>query len=530
MPSSFHVFAACMLVAPDLDASNLDQPTDKDNSCSVRSPQDSPLMHSPKRACAPHHDVSTQIIATSSQCPSRATIGKISVNVLLNIFSYFLDVSPRHWPTLLHICRKWRHIVFASHRALKLRLFCTHGTPISKTLDCWPALPIIVEYGGSFELDPPTPEDEDNIIAALKQSDRVSSIRLTVTNPLLEQLSAIETPFSELEDLVLLSRDSTWPTLLNAFGRCTRLRSIHLTRIAFFALPQLLHTSRNLVDLRLHEVPNPWLFSPEALTDALSGMAQLRSLSLHVLLTAHHIGGSLPPKKCVILPALTYLNFRGITEYLEDLVARIDAPRLGDIEVTFFNGSASDLSKLSEFINRIEMHKSPRRAHILSSDHTISISLIQPGAPACLKLQLSCEQLSEQLSSMARICVPFSAFLFNVEDLRVSAMHPSSCQDREAWPKLIHHFRGTKWFHVDGKHSTNVVRASALQLPDRRREIVLPALHKLYIQPPGPRHAPLSDAVVSFMTSRRLSGHPIAVEYEQSCHITELRGSGTMYA
>jgi hypothetical protein len=69
---------------------------------------------------------------------------------------------------LVHICRKWRRIVFfASQRALRLRLFCTHGTPVLTTLDWWPALPIVVEYGGSPTLDPPAPEDEDNIVVAL---------------------------------------------------------------------------------------------------------------------------------------------------------------------------------------------------------------------------------------------------------------------------------------------------------------------------------------------------------------------------
>jgi hypothetical protein len=65
-----------------------------------------------------------------------------------------------------------------------------------------------VEYRGSPTLNPPAPEDEDNIVAALERSDRVSSISLTVTNSLLEKLSAIERPFSELEDLFLLSQDS----------------------------------------------------------------------------------------------------------------------------------------------------------------------------------------------------------------------------------------------------------------------------------------------------------------------------------
>ncbi|KAI9443728.1 hypothetical protein BJY52DRAFT_1373644 [Lactarius psammicola] len=231
-------------------------------------------MYSPKHPTA-RHEPTPQTIATPNQCPSRATIGKLSDKVLLNIFSHFLDVSPRHWPTLVHICRKWRRIVFASQRPLNLRLFCTHGTPVLKTLDCWPALPIIVEYGGSLELDPPTSEDEDNIMAALKQSDRVRSITLTVTDRLLEKLSAIVKPFPKLEDLVLVSQDSVRRTRPSAIRWGTRLRSLRLTGIDFFTYPQLLYPSRNLVDLQLHEALDPWLFSPKALTYALSGIPSL---------------------------------------------------------------------------------------------------------------------------------------------------------------------------------------------------------------------------------------------------------------
>jgi hypothetical protein len=67
---------------------------------------------------------------------------------------------------------------------LDLRLYCTYGTPVLKTLDCWPPFPLVVNYGGSPMLDPPAPEDDGNIMAALKQSGRVSSISLTVTNSL----------------------------------------------------------------------------------------------------------------------------------------------------------------------------------------------------------------------------------------------------------------------------------------------------------------------------------------------------------
>jgi hypothetical protein len=138
-----------------------------------------------------------------------------------------------------------------------------------------------VQYGGSPALDPPAPEDEDPIVAALKQSDRVTSMSLTVTRSLLEKLSAIERPFSGLEDLVLLSQDDMQLTLPHSFQWGLRLRRLHLTSINCPVLLQLLHSSKNIVDLHLHGALRPSRFPPEVLTNALSGMVQLRSLSLH---------------------------------------------------------------------------------------------------------------------------------------------------------------------------------------------------------------------------------------------------------
>ncbi|KAH9171660.1 hypothetical protein EDB89DRAFT_2243343 [Lactarius sanguifluus] len=464
---------------------------------------------------------------TSSEfrASGRVTIGVFSDNVLLNIFHNYLDVSPRHWPRLAHICRRWRRIVFAYQRALQLRIFCTYGTPVSKALNCWPAIPIVVQYGGSLELGPPglVPQDEDNIMVALKQSGLVSSINLTATKSLLKKLTAFKRPFSELEDLALLSRDGVRLTLPRAFRWGPRLRCLHSTRVAIPALLQLLDSSTNLVDLQLHEVFDSWQFSPEALTNALSGMAQLQSLSLHFLPTTNY--RFLRPQfwgRRAILPVLTRFDLRGIPLYLERLVAGIDAPRLEDIELTLLNEIIIGFPTLLEFVDRIEIHKSHRRAHILSSERAISISLTQPGAPACLKLQLFCEPSSEQLLSMTRVCAYLSDSLFNVEDLRITT--PGRGVDYSGWRDLLDSFTGVKWFHLDLDHSSNIFRD--LQLPDWRYGTMLPSLHKLYIPQPGQRHAALGEPIVSFMISRRLSGHHIAVEYEQLGHINELRGTG----
>ena len=460
--------------------------------------------------------------------------------MLLNIFRYYVDASPRSWPRLVHICRKWRHIVFTSQQALHLRLFCSSGTPASKTLDPWPPLPIVLEYGSSLALDPPAPEDEVNIIAVLKRSDRVSSITLTVTTSLLDKLYIIERPFLELEDLTLLSQDSV-PLiqkktkkqdsvsldLPSSFRWGPRLRRLHLNRISSPALFQLLHSSKNLVDLQLHGALNPRYLSMEVLTNALSEMAQLRSLSLHFPSITGSVFPPSPPNQRVVLPALVHLDFRGISEYLERLVLRIDTPRLRDIQVTMVDEPFLYLSTLVDYTDRIDMHKSPYQARILSSEHAITISLTRLGAKTCVKLRLISELLSYQLSVVTQIFLR-SAYLLNVEDLCISITRPPSQKDNlrsGLWSTLINSLTGIKWLHLNGSHSTDIMHA--LQDAYLRHKTVPPALHKLYLPHPGPHHVPLSEAVVSFMTTRLRSGYPICVEYERLCCISEQHGTGT---
>ena len=350
-----------------------------------------------------------------------------------------------------------------------LRLFCTHGTPVQKTLHFWPALPIVMEYGGLPTLDPPAPEDEGDIIAALKQFDRVISISLTVTSSLMVKLSAIEKSFPELQELVLLSLNGELLALPSTFRCGQRLRRLHSTGIKFPALllPLCLRSSTNLIDLQLHDAFLPWDFSPVLLKNVLSEMTQLRSLSLHFRSITNHYFPVPPYGERVVLPVLTRLNYQGSMAYLEVIVAMIDPPSLEDtaIDITSDNISHT-LLKMKKITNWIEMHGSHRGTHKLSSEPIISISLIRSETPTCLKVQVLYKPSCVQISSI------------------------------------------------------NVVHTSRPTEIRKLLENVFPALHKLYIPQPGPFDAVLREALVLFMISHRRSGHPIEVEYEQFCHLS----------
>ena len=267
-------------------------------------------------------------------------------------------------------------------------------------------------------------------MVALKQSDRVVSISLTITPSLLEKLSAIERAFSELQDLVLLSQDGEPLTMPSAFRWGHRLRRLHLTGIAFPVLlrPHYLTSSTNIIDLRLHDAFLPWNFSLVILKNLLSEMIRLQSLSLHFrFITNYHF--PLPPHgERVVLPILTRLDYRGSMTYLEGIVTIIDAPSLEEIEITSDNPFLA-LPKFKNFINWIEMHRSHHGAHILSSEPTISISLSQLGAPMRLKLT-SVREPFMQISSMAQICFDFSPIHFDdEEDVCISRTRPSIWMD-----------------------------------------------------------------------------------------------------
>jgi hypothetical protein len=429
-----------------------------------------------------HHTNSVWAEPFSQQGP----VEMFSNEVLLGIFRHYVDDTPRLWHMLARVCQRWRQIVFTSPLGLNLRLYCTYWTPVLKTLDCWPALPIIAEYGGFPNLGPPAPEDDDNIMAALKQFGRVSSIALTATSSLVDKLSAISEPFSELEHLALLAQSDLHLTLPSTFRWGSRLRTLHTTGIAFPSFPQLLLPSQGIIDIQLHEIPSAGYFSPEALANALIGTPRLQSLSLHFLsFPPRRKFVSFPPRSGdrVVLPALNHLKYRGTSKYLDCLVARIDAPRLGSIVITFFSQPSMDASQLGQFINRIQLLQSHDQASIRTSEDAISIAFPNSKTSTPLQLQISCKQLDWQLSSMAQACEQLSPFLFCVEELHINTTRRSSGQhDISAGQvtDLIRSFGNAKYFSVPDGLRKEIL--CALARAEGESSTVLPALRHLHVK------------------------------------------------
>ena len=107
---------------------------------------------------------------------ARVIIDMLPDVALLEIFDFYLVYTSawrtEAWRRLVHVCRKWRNVIFGSPRRLNLELSCSERTPVRETIDAWPLLPILVSGYGYSKWG------VDNVIAALEHNDRIRKLDL----------------------------------------------------------------------------------------------------------------------------------------------------------------------------------------------------------------------------------------------------------------------------------------------------------------------------------------------------------------
>jgi hypothetical protein len=446
-------------------------------------------------------------------------------DVLLEIFDFYVNGQSyggksgvEAWQSLIHVCRRWRSLVFRSPRRLNLQLYCSPETPAKDTLDIWPALPLLV--WGDMTLS-----GTDNVIAALGQSNRVSEVFLSYLAgwQLEEVLAVMQVPFPELTDLRLFPDDETLPVIPDSFlgGSAPRLRSFTLDCILFPGLPNLILSTTHLVNLYLHQIPDSGYISPEEMATCLSLLTSLETLSFGSLSSQslpYRESRRPPPMARSILPELTQFWFKGDSEYLDDLVARIDAPRLDRLSITFFPQTNFDTPHLVRFTSCIPRFQEPSEAHVsLYPDAEVRLIWASDGHGSIGRLcvEISCEESDRQPSSIAQVYTMCLPPLPTVENLRLGLFAETLCSEEldwkdgfenNQWLELLRPFTAVKRLYISEEFRPNL--ASALQdlVGDRTTE-VLPSLQDIFLA----RFEPFREAIGQFVAARQLSGHPIAV-------------------
>ena len=472
------------------------------------------------------------------------TISALPDNALLEIFDFYLDVIqwihtpsgerpvPRYedlWHTLVHVCHRWRCVITASPRRLNLRLLCTEKRPVKRNV--WPELPIVID--AAIPKSRRSRSQGVNIImAALKQQhNRVSQIEIwDIPNSLLKKFAAIKTPFPALTRLRLLTTVESAPVLLDSFleGSAPRLQSLWLDGnygIPFPALRKLLLSSRDLSELSLENIPHSGYISPDALVSSLSGLTRLLILILQFQSPrprALRERRAPPSLTRAVFPILTYLWFKGDSEYLEDMLFRMEPSPIVHVMITFFNQLVFDTPLLRNLLNHVEAFEAPHRAEISFFSYNVLFALFSKDGQAeseMLELRISCRPSDWQLSSLAQVLGSSIPPLPTLERLELRGDHyePHQWQDdieNAQWLEILRPFTSVKDLDLSGELVQLVAPVLGELIGERATE-ELPALQNIFVEGFLPsRSLPWQKAIGQFVTARQISGLPVVVHYQ----------------
>ena len=442
---------------------------------------------------------------TGRLCP-RVTIDVLPDTVLLEGFEFYLgkdDADPvdsRYnydgWQTLVHVCRRWRCIVFTSPRRLDLKLYCTQQRLVNhKTLEIWPALPIVIFAEGTQ-----SKEDATNVIAALRHHNRVCKIHYCnwgSPDSLLNEFVAIDEPLPTLTSLTLISSGQNVPVLPDFFlgGSAPRLRSLDLNGIPYPSMGKLLLSATNLVLLSLSRIPHSGYIAPETIVHCLSTLARLKSLNLGLQgprSRAHRERRHPPPLTRVVFPNLTSLGLSGDIEYLEDILSQIETPILNDSRFCFFNQLVFDTPLLKHFIRRTETFMTIHTARVQFFSWTVGVTLLgreemaNHNREALVRLEITCQPLDWQLSALAQVLNSLSFSLPTLESFDIAVYHEDWRGEIEVtlWRESLHLFTTVKEITLETEDSIRLVAPALQELAGESATKVLPALQNLSFMAP----------------------------------------------
>jgi hypothetical protein len=371
------------------------------------------------------------------------------------------------------------------------------------------------------------PEDYD-FDAAVVHPDRVREIRLFCLTRLHSQRLASATrmreQFPALIHLLLHCPDHSAVVLPDGFlgGFAPRLQSLLLDSIPFPGLPKLLLSATHLVRLILYIMPLSGYLSLKAIVTPLAVMPNLKLLIIHFkypLSYSHQESQPPPPSIRTVLPALTRFEFNGVSEFLEDFVARIDTPLLDSIDIILFHQLIFDIPQLTQFMGRSTRFQELKEAHVDFYNGEIYVETHPLGGSISLKkarLGISCGALDWdwQLSSLAQVITSFLPSFYTVEHLYIYKREESQTKGQVGiedmqWLEIFHPFAAVKNLYLPKKFMPSIAPAMQELVGGRTTE-VLPILQNIFLEGFEPSE-PIQEGIREFVSARQLSGHPITV-------------------
>ncbi|KAH9971480.1 hypothetical protein BGW80DRAFT_1460449 [Lactifluus volemus] len=439
----------------------------------------------------------------TSECLRNRQISPIEAlpdETLLTIFDFCRVIAlestyrwpgpwPRVWRSLVHVCQRWRYVVFSSPLRLDLRLYYSdrHGPSLRETLNVWPPFPIeICCYNV-----------RGNLTAALEHRDHICELVFELSSSewaKLARVTEMQMPFPALTCLRLglggwLGPVPALPATLIG-GSAPSLRSFHMRSVTFPTLTQFLLSCNDLSELHLQDIPNLGYITPEAMVTVLSALTKLTCLEIGFKPERPREIRLAPPLTRALLPALTEFKFRGVNEYSEDILARINVPQLESLSVMYeHEPHVFDIPQLIS-------HSLPlgpfHRAEVTFSTLRIGIGLYQSEETySHKKLKLGFDHYAPcyQAESIAQMCT-LSPLLPSVTELDIGSDDSFTGSDIEDlreysnWLVLFRLFGSVRTLRLSSDIRRFVVRFILFLLlrhTGKGANGVLPELQNLYL-------------------------------------------------
>jgi hypothetical protein len=426
-------------------------------------------------------------------------------------------VRERWWYNLAQVCQRWRNLTLGSASHLRLSLVCTWGTPVTDMLAQSPPLPLVIDY---FNIDwDITADEEEEIILALNQHDRVRRVRLQMPAPKLQKfIAAMEEEYPVLEYLILapLAEDESSALMIPQTLHAPHLRHLLLRGFVLPIGSRLLRTAVGLVTLALILHHPSTYFQPDTLIQWISFMPQLEMLKIifSFPVPSRDVERRLMPIMThVTLPDLRCFFFLGVSAYLEAVVRRIVAPRLERLQIDFFKQLTFSMPRLLQFMNATEnLRFDSVDIEFYINQAFVTMRRNSEVAVSAFSIYVFCWHLDWQVSSVAQIFNSLSQMFSTVERLTLAHwVHDQSSEehnevDRTEWRKLLSSFSNVKTLHIgEGlvKELSRSLRPDDGELPPE----LLPELQEITYY----RNGETGDMFTLFIDARQNAGRPVLV-------------------
>jgi hypothetical protein len=220
-----------------------------------------------------------------------------------------------------------------------------------------------------------------------------------------------------------------------------------------------------------------------------------------------------PPLTRSVLSALANFSFKGVHDYLEELVARIDTPRLYRLSTTFFNDIDFDTPELFRFITLT--FEAPKDVHVVFDSRTAWVTLQrQASVGVGVRVEIICRVPGWQLSSLAQICTSSLPLLSTTENLYIHEHSQSQLDWKDGiesteWLELLLPFTAVKDLSIS-KQFAPLIAHALQELAVGRITEVLPTLENLFLEGFQPSE-PVHKGITQFVSARQLTNLPVTV-------------------